>query len=180
MLALAPSPTTVPHVRRAGRLYVGPFLVPERQFLLAVLCPACLGATYFDDGDFKCLLCARELLVGSISPDGRVQELELRHPRESTGPIRVASGQTRRTARALSKDDGATGLQARVLRLVPYGPDGHTVVEQVSRTLSVRREQVRGALDRLETHGLVERFAFNSGYRIGYRRVPSSQRAGAR
>jgi len=124
-----------------------------------------------DDGDLKCLWCARELIVARISPEGRVQALDLRHPRE-VALVRINTGQIRRAARTLSKSEGVTGLQARVLKLVPRGPDGHAVVEAISRTLSVRRELVRSALDALESDGLVERFVFNKGYRVGYRRVP--------
>lgn len=182
MLAHAPSEAppgpqlaqVPPHVRREGRLWIGRFLVPEQPFLLPVPCPVCSGPTFHDDGDLKCLWCARELLVAALSPSGRIKAVVLRCPAEAA-LVRIAPGQTRRNARAVSKAEGATGLQARVLRLVPYGPDGHTVVEQISRTLSIRREQVRGALDRLETQGLVERFTFNAGYRVGYRRVPRAQ-----
>jgi hypothetical protein len=158
------------HTRREGRLYIGRFLVPDRPFLLPRPCPACSGPALYDDGDLKCLWCARELIVEEVSPQGRVRALGLRHP-ATVALVRIAPGQTRRTARALSRADGATGLQARVLRLVPQGPDAYTVVEAISRTLAIRRELVRSALDALESHGLVERFAFNAGYRIGWRRA---------
>jgi hypothetical protein len=172
MLAAAPrSSPEVISVRRQGRLYVGPFLVPDRPFLLPSPCPICSGVTYYDDGEFRCLLCARELRVAAISPEGRVEMLAPLEQAVPVGPVRVATGQYRRTARALSKADGVTGLGARVLRLVPYGPTSYAVVEQISRVLSIRREHARDALDRLESQGQVERFTFNSGYRVGYRRV---------
>lgn len=169
-MVAAALPVPPAHVRREGRLYVGRFLVPDRPFLLPAPCPACDGPAFHDDGDLKCLLCGRELTVIALSSRGRVQALGLRRP--SDAPLmRVAPGATRRNARVLSRSEGGTGLQARVLKLVPHGPTQYTVVEAVTRALSVRRELVRAALDGLESAGLVERFDFNQGYRIGYRRT---------
>jgi len=165
------APPMPPHIRKEGRLFVGRFLVPEDTFFLSAPCPACGGPAVHDEGDLRCLLCSRELLVAEISPTGRVLALGLARPKDAV-LVRVASGQTRRTARAISRDDGSTGLAARVLRLVPTDANTYIVVEALSRALAVRRDLVRHALDGLESQGLVERFTFQGGYRVGWRRVP--------
>jgi biotin operon repressor len=155
---------------REGRLWVGTFCVPDRPFLVHAPCPCCGGAVYHDEGDFRCMLCARDLAIAELSRDGRVLALA---PRQGAAPVlvRIAPKQTRETYRALSRLDGATGLQARVLRLLPSGSERYAVVETVATTLSVRRSHVRVALEQLEAQGLVERYVYAAGYRTGWRRA---------
>ena len=69
--------------------------------------------------------------------------------------------------------DGLTGLCARILKLVPPGPDDYVVVETLAVTLQVHREDVRAALFALVEQELVEPFTFAQGYRTGWRRAPS-------
>lgn len=164
---------------RDGRLWIGKFLVPERQFLLHAPCPLCGGPAVHDTGELRCMLCTRELVVDGLSAAGRVTSLRLRTG-APPGLVRVAPGQPRRTARALSRADGSTGLAARILRLVPKATESYVAVETLATQLAIRRELVRGALEALESQGLVEQFTRAQGYRTGWRRIASSGSPGSR
>jgi biotin operon repressor len=174
----APPPPTEPRPPQqrwyGGRLWVGPFLVPDHPFLLHPPCPCCNGPVYHDTGDFRCLHCGRDMLILAISPTGRVIGLA---PRQGGVPAltRIAPKQARETYRALSRADGTNGLQARVLRLLPQG-ESYAVVETLATTLSVRRSQVRVALEQLEAQGLVCRHVYAAGYRTGWRRLARENR----
>jgi len=163
-------------VRRStdGRVWVGRFQVPQGTFLLGLLCPCCAGAALCDEGDIRCLLCARELRIAAMSDTGRVLALQ---PSGTAAPtlVRVQTGLSRRTNRHLSKIDGLTGLCARILKLVPSGPDDYVVVETLAVALQVHREDVRAALSALVDQELVEPFTFAQGYRTGWRRPPSPE-----
>jgi len=82
--ALPPSHRTVPLPIRwiAQKLWIGPFLVPDRPFFIHPPCLVCHGAIAHDDGVFRCLFCGREHLITMIRHDGRVTGLELQDQRE--------------------------------------------------------------------------------------------------
>jgi Fic family protein len=107
-----------------------------------------------------------------LTETGRVTALEAAQKAVPT-LVRVQTGLQRRTNRHLSKIDGLTGLCARILKLVPSGPQEYVVVETLAVTLQVHREDVRAALTALVSQGLVEPFTFAQGYRTGWRRVTS-------
>lgn len=157
----------------AQRLWIGPFLVPDRPFLVHPPCRACGGAVFYDEGQFRCLHCSRDHAVAAISATGRVLELALQGaaPRPAVRQLPLAY----RAARARSRQEGVTGFQARVLRLVPRDPSAHVVVETLVGHLAVSRGQVRAALDELTRLGLLEQFTFAGGYRCGWRRPPPSE-----
>lgn len=168
-----PSSASVLPVRWiAQRLWIGPFLVPEHPFLVHPPCLACRGAVFYDEGSFRCLHCGREHQVAAISRDGRVVELALQGPaaRPTVRQLPLAY----RDARARSKQEGVTGFQARVLKLIPRDLNAYVVVETLVAHLAVSRAQVRAALDELTRLGLIEQFAFAGGYRAGWRRVPNA------
>lgn len=169
--AATPAPAPPRYRRVNGRLWIGPYLVPDHPFVVGEPCPICGGAALHDEGEIRCLMCARELVVESLGPGGRVTGLALRHPGQAE-LVRVNRGQSRRTARALSKAEGLTGLQARILRQLPAGDTEHAVVETIATAVSMPRTVVRGALEAMAVTGLVERFEFAGGYRVGWRRAP--------
>lgn len=168
-----PHPSREPTARlRAGRLWLDAFLVPDRVFFLAFCpCPSCGGPVYHDTGDFRCLHCAQDLVVAALSRAGKITALRLR-AQPSPTLVRVAPGQERTMARQISRAESANGLQARVLKRVPYGPDMYAVIETIARSLAVPRADIRVSLVALEQAGLVEHFVHKAGYREGWRRLP--------
>ena len=154
--------------RRAGRIWLGNFLVPEVSFVIKAPCPACDGPVLCDQGDLQCMHCAREMVASEVSYNGRITAVLLGR-NQPAALVRVAPGQSRWTHRRMSKIDSQNGLCARVLKLTPRGPE-YTVVESLATTLAVSRDEVRSALARLVEQKLVERFTFASGYRTGFRR----------
>ena len=183
--APAPAPAPPPDRRtydalrpiiKNGRFWFGAFLVPDRPFLVHTRCPRCGGAVFCEDGDLRCLMCARSLRVTGMTPSGRVTALDVL-PSAPPELTRVAPGQSHWTHRRLSKVDGTVGLAARALKLVPGGDDRYVVVETIATTLQAHRDDVRTALGELQALGLVESFSFASGYRTGWRRTRAEDRS---
>lgn len=155
--------------RQGGRVWLGNFLIPQITFVIRAPCPACQGPVLCDDGDFRCLHCARDMVVAELTYDGRITAVTVGDGQAPT-LVRVAPGQQRWIHRRMSKVDGENGLCARVLKLVPQDPEQYTVVEAIATTLNVSRDEVRSALAKLIGQKLIERFTFASGYRTGFRR----------
>jgi hypothetical protein len=154
------------------RLWIGPFLVPDRPFLVHPPCRVCRGAVFYEDGSFRCLHCSREHAVLAIRSDGRILQLGVA-TQSSVRTVRELPFR-HRNLRAASRRAGATGFAARVLKLVPSAPAAHAVVEELATRLGARRDQVRSALDQLAELGLVEPFSYAGGYRQGWRRPAMS------
>lgn len=157
----------------AQRLWIGPFLVPDRPFLIHPPCLVCRGAIFHDDGVFRCLHCGREHLITAIRHDGRATGLELQDSRDRPSGRQLPSAY--RDARARSKQEGITGFQARVFKLVPRTRGSQVVVESLVHHLGVSRGQVRSALDALTGLGLLEQVVYAGGYRAAWRRLSTEE-----
>jgi hypothetical protein len=164
------------HLRASDRLGASIFVIPDTTTMLHARCPACSGNTYASHGEIHCMMCCRRLHVLHVSDTGRIMELSILHtvPKLS----RAGYGERARAARGVARQaNGQIGLAARVLSCIPdaESPE-YAVVERLARRMAVTREDIRDVLAKLEHKGLVERFSFRGGYRVGWRRTRRTDR----
>lgn len=124
-------------------------------------CPFCRGNCHGDGEEISCMMCGRPLRVTTDSPRGDPQALG---GGRAPIPIRKSTEvfDDRRAALNRGRDDGSTGLQARLLRAIPEAP-GRIGAWALARPLRVPTERVRELLDELIELGLVQSIEYQAG-----------------
>lgn len=86
---------------------------------------------------------------------------------------RAGYGEAQRNQRAQSREQGSTGMAARILSEVPEAPS-YTTAWAIGRPMRISTEEVRIVLSGLVERGLVEQFVYEAGVTkrpsLGYRR----------
>jgi hypothetical protein len=110
-----------------------------------------------------CMMCGR-------SPRRHLRLL--REPQRSPA-VRAGYGEAQRVQRAISREQGANGMAARILGQVPLSP-AYITAWAIGRPMRISTEEVRDVLSRLVEAGLVEEFEYEAGVTrrrsLGYRR----------
>lgn len=123
-------------------------------------CPYCKGNCQGDGEEISCMMCGRSLRATMDSPHGGPQALGGREPIPLRKSTEVADA--KRVALNHGRDDGSTGLQARLLRAIPEEP-GRIGAWALARPLRVPTGRVRDLVGELVTLGLVRTVEYQAG-----------------
>jgi len=139
-----------------------PLVVPRIPYgmIAGLRCPFCRGNCHGDGEEISCLMCGRQLRATTDAPRGGPQVLG------GTGPIPIRKSndvaEVKRAAMNRARDDGSTGLQARLLRAIPEEP-GRIGAWALARPLRVSTSLVRDLMDELIDLGLVRAVEYQAG-----------------